>query len=81
MGIKLPLTNRIIPIVFDEHVDREFGTGALKVTPSHDRDDYEIGLRHSLERLKASESQDTHDHSLADLRVKARTPMTIPLQI
>ena len=52
VGIKLPLTGRIIPVVFDEHVDMEFGTGALKVTPSHDRDDYEIGLRHSLARLK-----------------------------
>ena len=39
-------------MVFDHHVQREFGTGALKVTPAHDRDDYEIGLRHNLERLK-----------------------------
>ena len=52
IGIKLPLTNRTIPVVFDHHVEREFGTGALKVTPSHDRNDYEIGLRHNLERLK-----------------------------
>ena len=52
IGIKLPLTERIIPVVFDHHVEREFGTGALKVTPSHDRNDYEIGLRHNLERLK-----------------------------
>jgi valyl-tRNA synthetase len=52
IGINLPLTDRVIPVVFDTHVDREFGTGALKVTPSHDRDDYEIGLRHSLPRLK-----------------------------
>ncbi len=57
VGIKLPLTNRIIPVVFDEHVDREFGTGALKVTPSHDRDDYEIGLRHSLARLKVMDDR------------------------
>ncbi len=52
VGIRLPLTNRVVPVVFDTHVQREFGTGALKVTPSHDRDDYEIGLRHSLELLK-----------------------------
>jgi valyl-tRNA synthetase len=51
-GISLPLTGRTIPVVFDHHVQREFGTGALKVTPAHDRDDYEIGLRHNLERLK-----------------------------
>ena len=52
IGIKLPLTDRIIPVVRDHHVQREFGTGALKVTPAHDRDDYEIGLRHDLERIK-----------------------------
>ena len=52
VGIKLPLTDRIIPVVFDHHVEKDFGTGALKVTPAHDRDDYEIGLRHSLEIMK-----------------------------
>jgi valyl-tRNA synthetase len=52
IGIILPLTGRTVPVVFDHHVQREFGTGALKVTPAHDRDDYEIGLRHDLERLK-----------------------------
>ncbi len=57
VGISLPLTGRTIPVVFDEHVDREFGTGALKVTPSHDRDDYEIGLRHSLARLKVMDDK------------------------
>ncbi|WP_456385409.1 valine--tRNA ligase [Desulfolithobacter sp.] len=51
-GIRLPLADRTIPVVFDRHVQREFGTGALKVTPAHDRDDYEIGLRHNLEILK-----------------------------
>ncbi|PIE56863.1 MAG: valine--tRNA ligase [Desulfobulbus propionicus] len=49
--IELPLTDRAIPLVLDTHVEREFGTGALKVTPAHDRDDYEIGLRHGLELL------------------------------
>ncbi|MDU9048536.1 MAG: valine--tRNA ligase [Candidatus Electrothrix sp. Rat3] len=52
IGINLPLSDRVIPVVLDHHVQREFGTGALKVTPSHDRDDYEIGLRHDLERIK-----------------------------
>ena len=52
VGIKLPLTDRIIPVVFDHHVQKDFGTGALKVTPAHDRDDYEIGLRHSLPIMK-----------------------------
>ncbi|MDK9706517.1 MAG: valine--tRNA ligase [Desulforhopalus sp.] len=57
IGIRLPLTGRIIPVVLDAHVDREFGTGALKVTPSHDRNDYEIGLRHSLPRLKVMDDK------------------------
>lgn len=52
VGIQLPLTDRTIPVVFDHHVEKDFGTGALKVTPAHDRDDYEIGLRHSLEIMK-----------------------------
>ena len=46
--VQLPLTNREIPIVFDAHVEREFGTGALKVTPAHDLNDFEIGRRHDL---------------------------------
>ncbi len=52
IGIRLPLTVRTIPIVFDHHVEKDFGTGALKVTPSHDRNDYEIGKRHGLAMLK-----------------------------
>ncbi|MCW5211862.1 valine--tRNA ligase [Desulfobulbus sp. TB] len=52
IGIRLPIVDRTIPVVLDHHVQREFGTGALKVTPAHDRDDYEIGLRHDLERIK-----------------------------
>ncbi|MEV8361436.1 valine--tRNA ligase [Streptomyces niveus] len=46
--IKLPLTDRTIPVVADEHVDPEFGTGAVKVTPAHDPNDFEIGRRHDL---------------------------------
>ncbi|XOF32964.1 MAG: valine--tRNA ligase [Candidatus Electrothrix sp. YB6] len=52
IGIRLPIVDRTIPVVLDHHVQRDFGTGALKVTPSHDRDDYEIGLRHDLDRVK-----------------------------
>jgi valyl-tRNA synthetase len=47
---RLPLCDREIPIIADVYVDREFGTGALKVTPAHDTNDYEIGLRHDLEQ-------------------------------
>ncbi|MET9977570.1 valine--tRNA ligase [Streptomyces microflavus] len=46
--IKLPLTDRTIPVVADHHVDPEFGTGAVKVTPAHDPNDFEIGNRHDL---------------------------------
>ena len=46
--IRLPLTNRLIPIITDEAVDREFGTGCVKITPAHDFNDYEMGQRHDL---------------------------------
>ncbi|MEU1543303.1 valine--tRNA ligase [Actinacidiphila glaucinigra] len=49
--IDLPLTDRRIPVVADEHVDPEFGTGAVKVTPAHDPNDFEIGRRHNLPSL------------------------------
>jgi valyl-tRNA synthetase len=49
--VELPLTGRRIPVVADPHVDPEFGTGAVKVTPAHDPDDFEIGRRHNLPRL------------------------------
>ncbi|MFG2843449.1 valine--tRNA ligase [Kitasatospora sp. NPDC048296] len=49
--IKLPLTDREIPVVADEHVDPEFGTGAVKVTPAHDPNDFAIGQRHNLPNL------------------------------
>ena len=45
----IPLINRAIPIIEDEYVDMEFGTGCLKVTPAHDINDYELGLKHKLE--------------------------------
>ena len=46
--LRLPLTDRVIPITADDYVDLEFGTGAVKITPSHDPNDYEIGIRHNL---------------------------------
>ena len=49
--VELPLTGRRIPIIADEHVDPEFGTGAVKVTPAHDPNDFEIGQRHDLPSL------------------------------
>ncbi|WP_321310064.1 valine--tRNA ligase [Marinifilum fragile] len=47
----VPLVNRSVPIIQDEYVDMEFGTGALKITPAHDLNDYEIGDRHNLESI------------------------------
>lgn len=49
--IKLPLTDRKIPVIADDFVDPEFGTGAVKVTPAHDHNDFEIGERHDLPRI------------------------------
>ncbi len=49
--IALPLTGREIPIIADEYVESEFGTGAVKITPAHDSNDWEIGERHGLEKL------------------------------
>ncbi len=47
--VKIPLINKYIPVIADDYIDKEFGTGALKVTPAHDHNDYEIGLRHKLD--------------------------------
>ena len=52
-AVILPLMDRIIPVIRDEYVDMSFGTGALKVTPAHDPNDYDIGLRHDLPVIKA----------------------------
>jgi valyl-tRNA synthetase len=51
-NVQLPLTNREIPIIADEHVDPKYGTGAVKVTPAHDPNDFEIGQRHDLPRIQ-----------------------------
>jgi len=47
----VPLINRSIPVIFDEYVDREFGTGALKITPAHDINDYNLGLKYKLDTI------------------------------
>ena len=49
--LELPLTGRQIPVVADEYVDKEFGTGCVKITPAHDPNDFEVGKRHNLEEL------------------------------
>ncbi|HIS19188.1 MAG TPA: valine--tRNA ligase [Candidatus Coprovivens excrementavium] len=47
----LPIVNKLIPIIGDEHADPEFGTGVVKITPAHDPNDFEVGNRHNLERV------------------------------
>ncbi|MBQ8475613.1 valine--tRNA ligase, partial [bacterium] len=48
----MPLTGRVIPIIADDYVDKSFGTGALKITPAHDPNDFEVGIRHNLPQIK-----------------------------
>lgn len=50
-SLALPLTNRTIPVIADDYVDREFGTGAVKITPAHDFNDFAVGQRHGLEPI------------------------------
>jgi valyl-tRNA synthetase len=47
----IPLVNRVVPIIFDDYVDPEFGTGALKITPAHDINDYHLGIKHKLDSI------------------------------
>ena len=50
-NVILPIVNKAIPIIGDEHADPEFGTGCVKITPAHDPNDFEVGNRHNLERI------------------------------
>ena len=61
--VRLPLTDRLIPIVGDEFVDQSFGSGAVKVTPAHDPNDYEIGRRHDLPMLDVMNDDGTMNHA------------------
>ncbi|MEK9649144.1 MAG: valine--tRNA ligase, partial [Gammaproteobacteria bacterium] len=60
--VTLPLCNREIPVIADEYVDPEFGTGCVKITPAHDFNDYEVGKRHDLELINIL----THDAAIND---------------
>jgi len=65
----LPIVGREIPIFADEYVDKEFGTGVVKVTPAHDINDYEMGLRHNLEMINIfNEDATTNSNVPKDLR-------------
>ena len=61
-NLVLPLVGRCIPVIADEYVDKDFGTGAVKITPSHDPNDFEMGLRHKLEQIVVI----TNDGTMSD---------------
>ncbi len=58
----LPLVGREIPVIADEYVDKEFGTGCVKITPAHDPNDFEVGKRHNLEMIKVLNDDATVNH-------------------
>ncbi|MCK4516108.1 MAG: valine--tRNA ligase, partial [Spirochaetaceae bacterium] len=72
--VRLPLTDRLIPIIADEYVDREFGTGAVKITPAHDQNDNEMGRRHDLQMINILNTDGTLNDNVPE---KYRT-MTVP---
>ena len=64
--IELPLTNRVIPIIADEYVDQDFGSGCVKITPAHDFNDFEIGKRHGLEIINILTKEAKMNQSVPD---------------
>lgn len=64
-NVIVPIVNRVIPIIEDDYVDIEFGTGALKITPAHDSNDYEIGKRHNLQMIDSlDDDANLNEHGL-----------------
>ncbi|WP_312304328.1 valine--tRNA ligase [Chryseobacterium sp.] len=64
-NVIVPIVNRVVPIIEDEYVDIEFGTGALKITPAHDINDYEIGQKHQLKMIDALDDDgNLNEHGL-----------------
>src|SRR5258708_38893677 len=79
--VELPLSGRRIPIVADPHVDPAFGTGAVKVTPAHDPNDFEIGQRHNLPSLTVMDEHGVitvHGPFVGLDRFEARPPVVPP---
>nr|WP_269108732.1 valine--tRNA ligase [Lacticaseibacillus saniviri] len=64
--VKLPLTDREIPVISDFYVDREFGTGAVKITPAHDPNDFEVGNRHDLPRINVMNDDGTMNENAGE---------------
>ncbi|MGG0823918.1 valine--tRNA ligase [Paenibacillus turicensis] len=61
----LPIVNREIPIIADEYVEKDFGSGAVKITPAHDPNDFEVGLRHDLPQIIVMDESGTMNHEAA----------------
>lgn len=83
-NLHLPLTDRIIPIIADDYVDTEFGTGCVKITPAHDPNDYEVGLRHGLPIISiltdtANMTEDTGKYAGLDV-ISARKAVVADLK-
>ncbi|WP_088894596.1 valine--tRNA ligase [Leptolyngbya ohadii] len=70
--IRLPIMNREIPIIADEYVDSSFGTGCVKVTPAHDPNDFEMGMRHSLEFINILNKDGTLNENAGDFQGQDR---------
>ncbi len=83
-NVIVPIINRIVPIIADEYVDPEFGTGALKITPAHDPNDYDIGQRHNLEVIDSltddGKLNEKAGHFIGEDRFEARISMKKALQ-
>ncbi len=67
-NILLPLVNRKIPIIADEHVEKEFGSGAVKITPAHDFNDYQMGKRHNLEMINLLNTNGTFNENAGNYK-------------
>lgn len=82
--IVVPLTDRKIKVITDEHVDMDFGTGVVKVTPAHDQNDYEVGKRHNLEFIKVFDEKGILNDYCGEFagleRLEARKPIVDKLQ-
>ena len=80
----IPLVERVIPIIFDEYIDIEFGTGALKVTPAHDINDYQLGDKHGLETIDILNDDGTLSEAatlyIGKDRFEVRKEITIDLE-
>ena len=81
--VLVPLIDRTIPIIFDEYVDMDFGTGCLKITPAHDPNDYEIGKKHNLEVINILNSNGTFNENaqlyIGDDRFEVRKKIALEL--